>query len=74
MNDLKPIYFPNGLTVKELKEAIKSWPETNNDGKDNTVLVEHTSGLISPVIEICPLDKRESIDGKITADIIFCCD
>jgi hypothetical protein len=58
--------FPNGLTVKELKEIIADWAETDENGNPTEVWIETGWCLSSIVIEACPLNVR----GK-TADIIL---
>ena len=51
--------FPNGLTVKELKNAIKDWPEINVNGEPTEVWIETGLGLSSQVkvVWIIPLNK-----------------
>lgn len=51
--------FPNGLTVKELKELLTDWPETNEDGEPTEVWIETERGLSSIVTKVWPLNKRE---------------
>ncbi len=50
-------YFPKGLTVKELKEIVNSWPEVNDEGEPTEVWVgnDHHS---SQVTEVWPLNVR----------------
>lgn len=62
--------FNNGLTVKELKELIKDWPEKNQYAEDCEVWVEIGKGLRSPVTLVSPLNIKND-DGIISADIIF---
>ncbi len=57
---------PNGLTVKELKEAIKDWPEIDPYGEPTEVWVETGLNLSGQVKAVWPLNKRE-----MSADIIF---
>lgn len=52
--------FPNGLTVKELKEIIADWAETDEDGEPTEVWIETGWCLSSVVIEVTPLNKREN--------------
>lgn len=58
--------FKKGLTIRELKEAIKDWPEENKYGEPYEVWIETGYGMSSIVTRIVPLNKRE--DG---ADIIL---
>lgn len=58
--------FPNGLTVKELKEIVADWAETDEDGEPTEVWIETGWCLSSVVIEVCPLNKREK-----SADLIL---
>lgn len=62
-----PKTFKQGLTVKELKELIKDWPEVNSStGEPTEVWVGVGRNLSSPVTEVWPLNKRES-----SADLMF---
>jgi hypothetical protein len=63
---MQPTNYPQGLTVKELKEIIKNWPETDKYGEPTTVWVETGWCLSSIVTEISPLHKYGNI-----ADIIL---
>lgn len=63
--------FRNGMTVRELKEMIKDWPETNNLGEDCEVWIETGKNLSSPVTTAGPLNLREDEDGNISADFIL---
>jgi DNA-binding transcriptional MerR regulator len=62
--------FENGLTVKELKELIKDWPETDEHGEDCEVWIETGSNLSSPVTIVSPLNMRNE-NGIVSADIIL---
>ncbi len=63
--------FANGLSVKQLKELIKDWPETNQDGEPTEVWMALEDGSSKPVSEIAPLNVREDDSGNVTADLIF---
>ena len=68
---MKKQEFPNGMTVADLKEAIKDWPELDSNGEPCEVWVgtgEMTSNQAKTII---PLNARKSKDGKIWADIIL---
>ncbi len=58
--------FPNGLTVRELKEIITDWSETDENGEPTEVWIETGWCLSSIVIEVSPLNKREK-----SADLIL---
>jgi len=53
---------PMGVTVKELKDAIKDWPETGRDGEPTEVWIETGWCLTSPVVAVSRLNRRT--DGK----------
>lgn len=61
--------FKGGMTVKELKEAIKDWPETFENGEPCEVWMSTGRQLSSPVTSICPLN----MDREQSADVIFGC-
>jgi len=50
----------NGLTVRQLKEYIKDWPETYANGEETEVWVEIDSGLSNQVKEVWPLNVRDN--------------
>lgn len=51
--------FKNGLTVKELKELIKEWPETNSDGSDTQVYLGDAGGYSNVAVELSTLDESD---------------
>ena len=51
-----PQYFPNGLTIKELKSLVAAWPEIDEEGNPTLVWVETGNGLSSIVTEVWPTD------------------
>jgi len=64
---LKTKCFPNGMTVKELKEIVKNLPEKNKrTGEDYGVWIGTREDTSNEVKEICPLNF---CDGG--SDIIF---
>ena len=67
----KIMNFPNGLTVRELKELIKEWPETDDVNGDCEVWIDNKDGTSSPVHSIWPLNLREQDNGEYSSDIIF---
>lgn len=66
--------YPSGLTVKELKDKISTWPEVDEGGEPTQVWMETGWCLSSPVMEVWPLNLREvSPDhgGGYSADLCF---
>jgi hypothetical protein len=68
---MKSSKFPNGLTVKELKEMIKDWPETNEHGQLTEVWVETDWSTSSVVTEIQPLNMRGDVADLILKSDAF---
>jgi len=63
--------YPSGLTVRELKDAIKDWPEINeHTGEECEVWLTTGDSLTSIATGITPLNKRNN-DGIDSADILF---
>ena len=54
--------YKNGMTVKELKELVKDWPEEDRMGDPTEVWVETGENLSSPVTIAGTLNHR--IDDK----------
>jgi len=54
--------FPNGLTIRELKEFIKDLPEKNSEGEEFTVWIDNHNGTNSCVYNIIPLDREPDGD------------
>lgn len=59
----------NGITVRKLKELIANWPEEDQYGDETEVWLSTGAYTTSPLIEICPLNKRSSEDGKEWSDL-----
>jgi len=69
---IKPHTFENGMTVKELKNLIATWPEVNEDtGEDCEVWLENVDGCSNIITEVWPLNMRELDDGTMVADILL---
>ena len=49
----------NGLTVKELKEMIKDWPEEDQYGEPAEVWIEDECGVSNPVRAVWPLNDAD---------------
>lgn len=66
-----PYSFVRGMTVKELKELVKDWPEVTNYGEPTEVWIETGHGLSSPVVVAMALNLREMEDGTKSADLVL---
>lgn len=68
-----PKEFPNCLTVKELKDLVKDWPEVHAlSGEPMEVWIDNPNGTSSPVIAVWPLNYSKSDEsGKESADIML---
>jgi len=63
--------FPNGMTIKELKEWIAQFPDKNpNTEEDTEVFIETGVGLSGPVIAAYPLNYSKDDKGE-SADILL---
>lgn len=70
MSEIKIHSFPNGLTVRELKELIKNWPDTNAyTGEETEVWIGH-DGVSNWVKVVCPLNHRRDDEGE-SADVLL---
>ena len=64
--------YENGMTVAELKELLRDWPETNEDGEPCEVWLCDRAGLSNQAKIAAPLNYRESGDGtKQWADLMI---
>ena len=52
------------MAIKELKEILKDWPDSDDEGESNDVWIETGLGLSSPVTNWCRLNNREEINSK----------
>ena len=50
--------YPTGLTVKELKELIRYWPEKHVNGENTEVWISYPGGVSNIVTIISPLNKK----------------
>jgi hypothetical protein len=65
--------FPSGMTVKDLKESIKDWPEFDENGDPCEVWIETMDGRSNQASGICLLNKRMRDNGDFTAaDVLLC--
>lgn len=64
--------YKNGMTVKELKDLIKDWPEEDLMGDPTEVWVETGRNLSSPVTIAGMLNHRmDDKTGKEWSDLIL---
>jgi len=63
---MKAYEFEYGLTVKELKEIIKDWPEEYDNGEPTEVWIMTNKRISNIVRTVVPLNKRNQ-----RADILF---
>lgn len=68
MEDIKTKIFEYGLTVKQLKEYIRDWPEKNAYGEPTTVWMSTGKNLTSQVKALVPLNRRTK-NGEEWADL-----
>lgn len=61
-------YFPEGLTVRDLKRLVADWPETHRDGSPTLVFITHCPDSRKPwqrlsnqAHEVGEIDHREGI-------------
>lgn len=59
-----------GLTVKELKDLIKDWPETDHAGQPSEVFLQTGHMLSGPCRVAEPLNLR-GYPGNETADLLL---
>ena len=58
------------ITIRELKEMIRNWPETDLRGDDTEVWIERPDGPSSPCVRVFPLNYRTR-GGMESADILL---
>lgn len=64
MTEVGAKYFPNGLTVKELKELIKDWPETDEFGDPTVVTISGNEFIDERVLSVWPVSVRTDDNGN----------
>ena len=70
-NTITMCEFSNVMTVRDLKEVIKGWPEINECGGDCEVWIETGRNVSNPVVAVGPLNLRKEEGGEISADFIL---
>jgi hypothetical protein len=58
------IRYENGMTVRELKELILDWPETDENGDPCEVWLCDGKGISNQAKKASSLNARESEDGS----------
>ena len=61
---LRAFEFTNGMTVADLKELIRDWPEVDENGEPCEVWLCDSSGMSNQARMATPLNMRSSEDGK----------
>lgn len=62
----------NGLTVANLKEILKNWPETDEHGNQSQVWLCGSNGVSEQVVEVWPLNVRYTENNSnMWSDIIL---
>lgn len=74
MSDTKVVpqaYYSNGMTVRDLKELIKDWPEENNYGELTEVWLGDGNMHSNQVVRHSPLNVGLKDDGFAYADLLL---
>jgi len=59
------LYFDEGLTVKELKEIIKDWPDERADGTPTEVWLANAAGVSNLAVEVSDLNRDDENVGDL---------
>lgn len=71
-SDMQPRAYLNGMTVAELKEMVRDWPETDEFGEPCEVWLCDGQGLSNQALMATPLNMRQSEDKtKVWADFML---
>lgn len=65
------VQFPDGMTVKELKEIIKDWPEVDDNGEPTEVWIGARDGTSNQVQSVCSLNRCDMGDGSVSASFLL---
>ena len=63
------LYFPKGMTVKELKALIADWPVTNQSGEDTKVLISTEDGIDCTVHSSWCSEVRFNANDELVYDL-----
>jgi hypothetical protein len=58
------VEYRNGMTVRELKDLVSQWKDTDDNGEPFEVWIETDAGLSSPCTEVCRLNRGDIILGR----------
>jgi hypothetical protein len=58
---MQPLININGITVKQLKELVKEWPDENEFGHENLLWLENygSPGFTNVAKQVCQLGKSD---------------
>lgn len=59
------------ITVKELKEIIKDWPDENSMGEPTEVWIETGCNLSSPVVNVWNLNTRHGASDILLESAVW---
>ena len=69
---IKKQFFKDGMTVSDLKNAIKDWPDNNEyTGEPCEVWLDAGSGTSNQAKAIMPLNYRNDDEDGISADFLL---
>lgn len=63
--------YKKGMTVKDLKDLIKDWPEENHIGEPTEVWILFDHHRSAPCVSVERLNHRVDHRGSESADILF---
>ena len=61
---MKALEVESCLTVRELKDWLAQIPDKTSDGEDCETWIETGRNLSSPVVRVCPLNRRHDDDSE----------
>ena len=61
--------FPQGITVKELKDILAGWPEQDGHGNPTQVWIKHPVGKAVSVVQSVSNSGVDLTDPQAAADI-----
>lgn len=67
-------HYPTGLTVQNLKEIVKDWPDLNHEDEPTEVWISRPGNYSNQVRYLSPLTLRTNDAGEQTADILLSAD
>jgi hypothetical protein len=63
--------FEYGMTVKQLKTLLLTWPDENDNGDPTEVWIGSPDGTSNQAKSVWPLDIREQSNGTKCADLLI---